>query len=206
MAPTRRRSRRRWGVGEDARSRSNTRLSSRAQLSRIGRWCAHFASHSAGGAAWAGPCGSCGTTCARSLAFGANTPWKRIRCSLGLGTEAASRCMNSSGDSRVQAETLHVGAQGLIEVRLPGYRALHRQHPLAAVARAEGDAVSRARTQAVQWTVCAWRGAGPLAGAACRASWSAQVPRRRPVHHLTIGAADLPHHRTLPVSLARQAS
>jgi len=56
-----------------------------------------------------------GTTCARSLALGVRTPWfaqrgsahfakrsyadtKRIRCSLGLGTSAASRCMNSSGD------------------------------------------------------------------------------------------------------------
>jgi len=26
------------------------------------------------------------------------SPWKRIRCGLGLGTSAASRCMNSSGD------------------------------------------------------------------------------------------------------------
>ncbi len=33
---------------------SNTRLSSLAQLSRTGRWCAQFASQSAGGAACAG--------------------------------------------------------------------------------------------------------------------------------------------------------
>jgi hypothetical protein len=32
------------------------------------------------------------------LAFGASTPWKRIRCSLGLCTSAASRCKNSRGD------------------------------------------------------------------------------------------------------------
>jgi hypothetical protein len=38
------------------------------------------------------------TTCARIFALGASTPWKRIRCSLGLGTSAARRCMNSSGD------------------------------------------------------------------------------------------------------------
>ena len=65
--------------------------------------------------ACAGGSGSCGTTCARSLALGARTPCsrgggpltsrsevmrtpKRIRCSLGLGTSAASRCLNSSGD------------------------------------------------------------------------------------------------------------
>jgi MFS family permease len=54
--------------------------------------------HTAGFASWAGASGSCGTTSARSLALGASTPWKRIRCSRGLGTSAASRCMNSSGD------------------------------------------------------------------------------------------------------------
>ena len=96
---------------------AKTRLSSLTQLSRTGRWCAPGASHSAGGAASgaAGGSGSCGTTSARSLALAARTPWfaqrgsahfakrsyadtKRIRCSLGLGTSAASRCMNSSGD------------------------------------------------------------------------------------------------------------
>ena len=88
--------------GQCAVSISNTRFSSLAQLSRTGRWCAQVASHSAGGAACAGGSGfcgtTCGTTCARSLALGARTPWKRIRCSLGLGTSAASRCMISSGD------------------------------------------------------------------------------------------------------------
>ena len=70
-----------------------------AQLSRTGRWCAQFASHSAGGAARAAGSGYCGTsgtsgtsgtTSARSLAEfvedGASTPWKRIRCSRGRGT------------------------------------------------------------------------------------------------------------------------
>ena len=51
---------------------SNTRLSSLAQLSRTGWWCAQFAKRSY-----------------------ADT--KRISCSLGLGTKAASHCMNSSG-------------------------------------------------------------------------------------------------------------
>ena len=94
---------------------AETRLSSFAQLSRTGRWCAQFAWQSAGGTACAGAWASCGTTSARNLAFGASTPWlaqrgsahlakgsyadtKRIRCSRGLGTSAASRCMNSSGD------------------------------------------------------------------------------------------------------------
>ena len=94
---------------------AKTRLSSLAQLSRTGRWCAQPASHSSGFAPWAGASGSCGTTSPRSLAFGASTPWfakrgsahfakrsyadtKRIRCSRERGTSAASRCMNSSGD------------------------------------------------------------------------------------------------------------
>ncbi len=34
----------------------------------------------------------------RILAFGASAPWKRMRLSLGRGTRAAKRCMNSSGD------------------------------------------------------------------------------------------------------------
>jgi hypothetical protein len=93
---------------------AKTRLSSLAQFSRTGRWCAKFASHSAGGAAWTGGSNSCGTTIARGLALGASTPWfaqrgaahfakrsyadtKRIKCSRGRGTRAASRCMNSSG-------------------------------------------------------------------------------------------------------------
>jgi hypothetical protein len=32
------------------------------------------------------------------LALGASIPWKRIRLSLGLGTNVTSRCMNSNGD------------------------------------------------------------------------------------------------------------
>ena len=84
--------------GQCSRSRSNTRLSSRAQLSRTGPWCAQFASHVAGSAASALSSGACGTTIGRSLALGASTPWKRIRCKRGLGTRAAKRCMNSSGD------------------------------------------------------------------------------------------------------------
>ena len=65
--------------GQCSRSRSNNRLSNLAPLGRTGRWCAQFASHSAGLAACAGASGSCGTTCgttsARSLALGASAPW-----------------------------------------------------------------------------------------------------------------------------------
>ncbi len=42
-------------------------------------------------------CSPCSTTSGLSFAFGANTPWNLIRCNLGRGTNAASRCMNSSG-------------------------------------------------------------------------------------------------------------
>ena len=60
--------------GQCSRSSANTRLSSRAQLSRTGLSCAQLAWHSAGGAAWAGGSGSCGTTIARSLALGGQPP------------------------------------------------------------------------------------------------------------------------------------
>ena len=43
-------------------------------------------------------CARPGTIAVRSLAWGASTPWKRIRCRRGRGTSAARRCMNSSGD------------------------------------------------------------------------------------------------------------
>ena len=35
----------------------------------------------------------------RNFAFGASTPWKRIRCKRGRGTTAARRYMNSSGQT-----------------------------------------------------------------------------------------------------------
>ena len=38
-----------------------------------------------------------GTILLRNFAFGASTPWKRIRCKRGRGTRAARRSMNSSG-------------------------------------------------------------------------------------------------------------
>ena len=71
----------------------------------------------------------------------------------------SSACAAHGG---VQTEPVHVCAQILFEARLSRHCALQRQHLLAG-ARAEGNAVSRVRTQTVQWTVCTWRGAGPLA-------------------------------------------
>ena len=43
-------------------------VDSPAQPSRTGRWCAQFASHSAGPASWAAGSGSCGTTCGATSA------------------------------------------------------------------------------------------------------------------------------------------
>ncbi len=45
-----------------------------------------------------GWCPEDGMIAERCLALGASTPWKRIRCKRGCGTNAASRRMNSSGD------------------------------------------------------------------------------------------------------------
>jgi len=112
---------------------AETRSSSLAQLNRTGRWCAQVASHSTGSAACAGGSLSWGTTCrttsARSLALGATTPsfaqrgsahfaqrsyadTKRIRCSLGLRTRAARRCMNSSGDNLAGRALAELGPFG----------------------------------------------------------------------------------------------
>ncbi len=40
-----------------------------------------------------------GVSCARNFAFGAKTPWKRVRCARGGGTSAASLAMNSTGSN-----------------------------------------------------------------------------------------------------------
>jgi len=40
-----------------------------------------------------------GVTIARYLLFGANTPWKRVRLTLGLGTREASLDIKSSGSN-----------------------------------------------------------------------------------------------------------
>ncbi|MFT5450211.1 MAG: hypothetical protein ACI9DC_005416, partial [Gammaproteobacteria bacterium] len=40
-----------------------------------------------------------GVTCARCALLGANTPWKRVRFTRGLGTKATSRAMKSIGSN-----------------------------------------------------------------------------------------------------------
>jgi hypothetical protein len=61
-----------------------------------------------------------------------------------------------------------------------GHRA-QTEHLLSG-ARSQRDAIGRARSRTVQWTVCAWRGAGPLSpGAACKAkTWLAASPTDDP--------------------------
>ena len=78
--------------GQRCMSMSNTGLSSRAQLMRCTGAFPALTSHLAAAAAsLAGYSCAGGTTSERSLAFGTNTPWNRIRCSLGRGSSAASR-------------------------------------------------------------------------------------------------------------------
>lgn len=45
-----------------------------------------------------------GTIRARCLKLGANTPWKRVRFKRGLGTNAASRAIKSSGSNTTWVE------------------------------------------------------------------------------------------------------
>ena len=75
--------------GQRSMSISKTRLSRRAQLIRAGADGPGAAARSAEGSDVfsAGR----GTIAGRSLALGASTPWKRIKCKRGRGTRAASR-------------------------------------------------------------------------------------------------------------------
>jgi hypothetical protein len=60
------------------------------------------------------------------LALGASTPCKRIRCSPGLGTRAARRGMNSSGDMTRCVVPSPVAPRSLeLEHHLPGGVGLH---------------------------------------------------------------------------------
>ena len=63
--------------GQYSISISNTRLRRRAQLMRAGEPCACSAGLSVA------RCAGLGTIAARNAAWGASTPWKRIRCSRG---------------------------------------------------------------------------------------------------------------------------
>ena len=89
---------------------SNTRLSNRAQLRHTGAtaggasaWSAEGVLVLTGTLGKPGPGRSPawrpedGMISGRSLAWGARTPWKRMRCSLGRGTSAARRCIELQG-------------------------------------------------------------------------------------------------------------
>ena len=98
---------------ETSQGRINkTRLSSFAQLSRTGRWCAQFASQSAGGTACAGASASCGTISARNLAFGASTPCSRS----GGPAHFAQRSYAGTKANEVQPRPGHQGRQPLHEL------------------------------------------------------------------------------------------
>jgi hypothetical protein len=81
--------------GQCSRSISNTRLSKRAQLRRAGAAAGGASEWSAEGV-WA-LTGTVGMISGRSLALGASTPWKRIRCNRGRGISAVSRCVLCGG-------------------------------------------------------------------------------------------------------------
>jgi cystathionine beta-synthase len=80
---------------------SNTRFSRHAQLMRAGahQACDHHAQSPPASAL----SGALGTIWALNLAWGASTPWKRIRCSCGRGTEDPRSYYSVS--SRLLAET-----------------------------------------------------------------------------------------------------
>ena len=80
----------------------------KTRLSRCAQLIARRFSSGLRGASWAltstgaaSPAGRLprpeGVSCARRFAFGANTPWKRVRCARGGGTSAASLAMKSTG-------------------------------------------------------------------------------------------------------------
>ena len=54
-----------------------------------------------------------GVTCARRFAFGANTPWKRVRCARGGGTSAASLAM--------KCERFAIGGLEARVIAVPGH-------------------------------------------------------------------------------------
>ena len=65
---------------------------------------------------------------------------------------------------RQQCGAAHAGGGGLALPRGPAREPHHRQTPRRAAQRGDRHRVEgRARTQGVQWTACAWRGAKPLA-------------------------------------------
>ena len=64
-----------------------------------------------------------GVTNARCWLLGANTPWKRVRFTLGLGTSAASRAMKSRGSTKSPGAILYCRRQTRrAEGRKPGVK------------------------------------------------------------------------------------
>ena len=114
-------------------SQLNTRLSNRAQLIRAGRPCSQPDSVAASSDSPVTSAGRSGTPMARSLALGASTPWKRIRCSRGRGTGAwGAPFGRSDGQALHELQRRHhdvgsaVAPRGLeLEHHLPGGAALH---------------------------------------------------------------------------------
>jgi hypothetical protein len=107
-------------------SRSNTRLGRRAQFMRTAALCSCLHSPSLAVFCRAGT----GTTFDPSLAFGASTPCKRMRCRRGLGTNAASRCINAIGICTKCVAPLRHGVLSL-STTLPSRLTLRRSLEIA---------------------------------------------------------------------------
>ncbi len=128
--------------GQCCRSMSKTRLSSRSQPIRCGRAATVSASPPAAAAAslacpatsaTLGPC-PCGTTRARSLAFGASTPWNRMRCSRGRGTGARRAPFGRPGGQPLhELQRTHHPVRGAIAPRGLELHQLKRNHRLSLI-------------------------------------------------------------------------
>ena len=79
-----------------------------------------------------------GVSCARNFAFGAKTPWNRVRCARGGGTRAASLAMKSKGCRRDHpAECRHPSPAAPD----PGQHHCAR-HPLSGAAHGRGESLA----------------------------------------------------------------
>ena len=93
----------------------NTRLSRCAQIIDMLRCAGVFSSCSS--ATFCRPLPRlAGVTQARCLLFGANTPWKRVRFTLGLGTRAVSLAMKSTGSKMTWVVPSRYGVFMIINV------------------------------------------------------------------------------------------
>src|SRR5262245_15136532 len=119
-------------LGQCSTSTSKTRLSSRAELMRAG----------AGGA-------GAGTILLRNFAFGASTPWNRIRWRRGRGTRAARRYMNSSGSDLELLQAIHDADFRRVGIRAGGEAGVPtpsiRRRAVAAERERVGEALADVR-------------------------------------------------------------